>query len=98
VKVSFLSPAQLELARSALYYLEASPQAAFDFEEEIERATLEIAQKPILYKIDELSGYRVKLLDKFPFSLFYRILNEDEIQIVSVVHNARRPGYWVGRI
>ena len=96
MNVRFLPHAQMELAQSALYYLEASPQAAFDFEEEIERASSQIAQNPKLYKIDELSGHRVKYLDKFPFSLFYRILS-DEIQIVSVAHNARMPGYWFGR-
>ncbi len=97
MKVRFLSPAQEEIAHSAFYYLQASPQAAFDFEEEIERAAHAIAQNPTLYKVDTSSGHRVKLLDKFPFSLYYRIVG-DEIQITSAAHHARLPGYWHNRI
>lgn len=97
MKVRFLSPAHEEIAHSALYYLQASPQAAFDFEEEIERAVFEITQNPTMYKVDKPSGHRVKQLDKFPFSLYYRIEN-DEIQIISAAHHARLPGYWHGRL
>lgn len=97
MRVRFLSPALSEIARSALYYLEASPQAAFDFEEEIEDATKDILKDPTMYRIDEESGHRIKLLDKFPFSLYYRIL-DDEIQITAAAHHARMPGYWHNRI
>ncbi len=97
MKVRFLSPAQTEIAQSALYYLEASPQAAFDFEEEIERAAFEIAEHPTLYKIDDVSGHRIKFLDKFPFALYYRVKG-DEVQIMAAAHLARRPGYWHARL
>jgi toxin ParE1/3/4 len=97
VKVRFLSPAQTEVARSALYYLEASPQAAFEFEEEIEEACREIILSPNMYEFDPKSGHRLKLLKKFPFTLYYQIENND-IVIVAAAHHARMPGYWKDRL
>ena len=96
MKVRFLSASAEELAESALYYLEESPQAALHFEEEVERAVAEIAEAPLRYPIHS-GKERVKVLDRFPFSIYYRVL-ADEIQIVSIAHHARMPGYWRGRI
>jgi len=81
-----------ELTRSALYYLEASPQAALDFQDEVEEAFREIANFPTRYPI-ESGDHRVKVLNVFPFSIRYRIQG-DYVEILTVSHQARRPGYW----
>lgn len=81
-----------ELTRSALYYLEASPQAALDFQDEVEEAFKEIEKFPTRYPI-ESGDHRVKVLTVFPFSIRYRIKN-DGVEILTVSHNARRPDYW----
>ena len=41
-------------------------------------------------------GSRRLLLASFPYSLIYAIA-EDEIGVVAVAHQSRRPGYWRGR-
>jgi hypothetical protein len=35
-------------------------------------------------------------LKRFPCLVFFRIL-DDEIAVVAVAHEKRRPGYWTGR-
>ena len=42
-------------------------------------------------------GLRRMLLHKFPFSLIYA-LGAEEIVIVAVAHQKRRPDYWKGRL
>ena len=96
MKVRYSSAAEEEFAESALFYLEESPQAAFDFEETIDEAVSSISKDPELYPIYE-NGIRYKVVDTFPFSIFYRI-RAGEIQILSIAHQSRKPGYWDDRI
>jgi toxin ParE1/3/4 len=95
VKARFLSPAEDEIAESADYYFGESPQAAASFLEEIDLATTLIGQNPKLYPIHS-KDVRVKQLDHFPFSIFYRI-DDSEVIIQSVAHNSRKPDYWKNR-
>jgi plasmid stabilization system protein ParE len=95
VSVRLLSPAEEEIAESAEFYFGESPQAAAAFLEEIDRAVELIGLSPYRYRI-HAKDVRVKHLDRFPFSLFYRI-DGDEAIIQSVAHNSRRPDYWQGR-
>ena len=96
MKVRFLSPADDEIAESADYYFSESPQAASSFLEEIDLAAILIGQNPNLYPIHS-EDVRVKQLDHFPFSIFYRI-DEGEVIIQSVAHNSRKPDFWKNRL
>ena len=96
MKVWYSSAAEEELAESALYYLDESPQAALNFEEVIEDAIFSIAEAPNRYPVYD-GDIRVKVVDTFPFSIFYRVRG-GEIQILSIAHQSRKPGYWEGRI
>lgn len=95
MKVRFLSPAEDEILESVAFYFAESPRATAAFLAEIERATEAIGHSPYLYPIyaDEV---RVRQLDRFPFSIFYRIDNGEAV-IQSVAHNSRRPDYWRAR-
>ena len=37
------------------------------------------------------------MLDRYPYSLIYRIVAEG-VQVIAVAHSRRRPGYWSGRV
>jgi plasmid stabilization system protein ParE len=39
------------------------------------------------------ASFRRAVLSRFPFSLVYRLV-EDDIEIIAVMHHRRRPGYW----
>ena len=75
-----------------LFYLKESPQAADNFIEEVEAALLEIAEFPERYPIAE-SGVRAKVLNKFPFTIFYRVKAE-EVSVSSISHQKRNEGHW----
>ncbi len=91
MKLRISTSANEELAEAAYYYLEESPQAGIEFEEAIEMAFEDIAEFPFRFPIHSGQN-RVKVLSVFPFSIYYRI-KADEVEILSVAHHARRPGY-----
>jgi plasmid stabilization system protein ParE len=42
-------------------------------------------------------GREVRRFVQFPYSLIYRHLGADEVRILAVAHQKRRPRYWTGR-
>ncbi len=45
----------------------------------------------------EKAEVRRALLARFPFTIVYRV-EDDRIDVVAVMHQRQRPGYWRGRI
>lgn len=41
-------------------------------------------------------GFRRMQVDGFPYHLPYR-LTDDEVQVLAIAHDRRRPGYWASR-
>jgi plasmid stabilization system protein ParE len=37
------------------------------------------------------------MLSRFPYHIYYRLLESDDLRILAVAHNHRRPEYWGGR-
>jgi hypothetical protein len=54
-----------------------------------------IADNPLMYAA-ESKAIRVCPLHRFPYSVFYED-QTDQIWIVAVGHQRRRPGYWARR-
>jgi len=42
-------------------------------------------------------GFKRYILNRFPFSIIYTVSN-DQIFVIAIMHNSRKPGYWVDRI
>jgi plasmid stabilization system protein ParE len=96
VKARLSSAAESEIAESVRFYFKESLYAASAFMDEIDEATVLIEQQPTLYPI-YFEDVRVKHLDRFPFSVFYSI-GQDDIYILSVAHNSRKPDFWKNRM
>ena len=90
--VSFHPRAREEVEDAQAWYEERSLLAAAG---EISVALRRIGEAPRRYPVAE-HGTRRILLERFPFSVHYRV-NEEEIVIVAVAHQKRRPGYWASR-
>lgn len=89
-------PAALREAEDAqAWYAERSLIAAFAFLRELSVAVQRIRQTPHRYPAAE-AGTRRILLDRFPFTIYYRVKSET-LNIVAVAHQKRRPGYWSSR-
>ena len=67
-----------------------------EFLDEAERAVAEIGASP--HRWPELEpGVRRYRLRRFEYGLVYRI-RSDHIEIIAIMHLARRPGYWRDRL
>jgi plasmid stabilization system protein ParE len=79
------------------WYLERSPDAALEFDAEVDRALAQIIAAPRRWAAGP-HGTRRFLLRKFPFTLIYRERASGNVQILAVAHTSRRPGYWKVRL
>ena len=91
-----LDPRAEDDARQAfLWYAERSPVAASDFQQLITRAAEDLAETALVWPERE-PGIRIRVLDRYPYTLMYRVKG-DEVLIIAVAHQKRKPGYWRGR-
>jgi len=96
MKVRFLPEADMELLHEVSYYSEAGTGAGVRFREAVMQAVAMAARFPLggkpTYK--ETRRMRVK---GFKFSVIYRV-SKQEILIVAVAPDRKRPGYWQRRL
>jgi plasmid stabilization system protein ParE len=79
------------------WYLERSPDAALEFDAEVDRALAQIVEAPQRWAAGPFSTRRF-LLRSFPYILIYRERIVGAIQVVAIAHTSRRPGYWKERL
>ena len=92
----FLAPAEEEMTEASLFYEVASAGLGSDFFDDVQRVIDTLRAHPAL-GTPIGRGLRRALLHRFPFSLIYSV-ETDEILVVAVAHQKRRPGYWRDRI
>lgn len=84
--------AEIEINEAADFYDLAAPGLGTAFLIEVERAIETISLNPEAALVVR-SGVRKKPLSKFPYSLIYCVLS-NEIRLLAVAHQKRRPFYW----
>lgn len=87
--------AEEELGEAAAYYEAHVQELGRVFVSAVEAAVAQIfahpeAGPPVTKTV------RKKILRQFPYTLLYRVLDQ-EIRILAVMHHKRRPYYWRGR-
>lgn len=92
MQVRFHHEADQELTEAQAWYRKRSEVAAQAFALEIDHAIRSIADAPLRWP-HGLRGERRFVLDRFPYTLLYRV-RADHIFITAVAHQSRRPGYW----
>jgi plasmid stabilization system protein ParE len=91
-----LHPEAVAEARAArAWYQERSASTAEAFLAELDHAVAMIGASPLRYPA-HAHGTRRFVMRRFPFSVVYRVL-DDDVLIVAVAHGRRRPGYWRAR-
>ena len=92
----FLTLAEEEMVRAALFYEAASRGLGDSFLDDVQRVIISLREYPYAgVAIDD--HLRRMLLARFPFGLIYAV-GVNEIVIVAVAHHGRKPGYWQSRV
>ena len=84
-----------ELTKAREWYEVRSEVAAQAFALEIDHAIDRIVEAPLRYPIGK-RGERRFVLDRFPYTILYRV-REQHVFITAVAHHSRRPSYWQHR-
>jgi plasmid stabilization system protein ParE len=92
----FLAEAEQELLESARFYERKRPGLGRDFLAEVRAAVARIEQHSESAP-RALANVRAIRIRRFPFDVVYRCQGEQLI-IVAVTHQSRKPGSWMNRI
>lgn len=95
--LQYLAEASDDLLCAVTYYKNCEEELAADFYREVLHVETDVIKMPELWhRID--ANYRRKLFKRYPYSLVYRVVNEELILIIAVAHTSRHPDYWKTRI
>jgi toxin ParE1/3/4 len=93
--VIFHPLAEQELLDAVSYYEEQETGIGLEYLGEVEHAVNFLVRYP--EASSKVSGSIRRLtLPKFPYSLLYRVM-EEQIRVLAVAHHKRKPQYWVDR-
>lgn len=96
MRVSLSEEALADAQQAADWYIdEGAWGAAVALQVEISQALSRIAAAPGLGTPGP-EGTRILPLHRFPVSLVYRVAG-DELRVIAVAAQRRRPGHWAGR-
>jgi plasmid stabilization system protein ParE len=95
MRVWLTSAATDELAAAAEFYEGRARKLGVDFLTEAEFSRDLIARFPQIGPTLEADIRRLSFR-RFPYSFLYRIV-ADEVQIIAVMHQSLKPGYWKNR-
>jgi plasmid stabilization system protein ParE len=96
VTVRFLRLALRELDAVRRRYMRRNPGRAQRFADAVDQAVQQIASNPFQWPVYR-GPYRWVQTRRFPYILYYRILDPNTVRIHAVTHVGRRPGYWMRR-
>jgi plasmid stabilization system protein ParE len=88
--------AKVEFIEAAAYYEEQTENLGSRFGTALESAIARACSNPTTPRTFHTSFRKVGL-NKFPYAAVYRLLDEDNLQIIAVMHLHRKPGYWKSR-
>lgn len=80
---------------AAFYAASANVELGLAFLAEFERGVSAIMVNPKVGAMFRGTRRRY-LLRRFPYSIIYQV-SDEELRVIAVAHQRRRPGYWVGR-
>ena len=80
---------------AAFYTASANLELGLAFLVEFEHGVNAILANPKVGAIFR-GNRRRYLLRRFPYSIIYHVTS-DELRVIAVAHQRRRPGYWAGR-
>lgn len=97
-RLVFLPEAEDELSAAVEWYESKRTGLGIELMAEVDEALTEIGERPEAWPLwrDDRT-YRKRVLARFPYVIFYELIGADRVEVVSVAHSSRKPGYWVER-
>jgi plasmid stabilization system protein ParE len=95
VPIRYLPPAQDEFLAAFDFYESEAPGLGVEFDEEVREVEARLEIFPESGSPFTRSTRRI-LLRSFPFAVIYTA-GREEITVIAVAHQRRRPGYWSER-
>lgn len=96
MRIRFAEAANNELNDAIDWYERQQAGLGVRFRRDVREAALRIAGAPLLFPI-EFDEVRRYVMHRFSYTLRY-VLRKDEVWILAVSHQHRRPDYWVARV
>ena len=92
----FHPAARIELLEAARFYESRLAGLGIAFVAEVERVSAFVVSRPA---VGAPLGEQLRRLSlrRFPYTVIYRPARDD-IEIIAIAHQHRRPGYWRGRV
>ena len=94
---SFLPEAETEYLEAVSFYEEQQARLGLSLINEFEKVIALVITRPHTWKQVHPTGIRCVELSRFPYSVFYRMI-DNELQITAFAHHRRRPCYWLKRL
>jgi len=96
VKIRYMAVARDEIREASDYYAAISPDLGRAFRRELRQLMRLVTTMPLAWP-ESAEGTRKCLLTRFPYLVIYAPL-PDELLVLAVGHQHRRPGYWRDRV
>ena len=96
MRVEYHPAIERELRDIIKYYGECSQGLGAEFLNEFERQILRIASMPTRWMVVE-SDVQRSLMKRFPYVIYFRVLDNDTLRVTVVKHQHRHPDYGRNR-
>ena len=87
--------AEADIEKAFEWYEDRGEGLGRDFVLEARFSIKTIAERPLSYPISRGNTRRI-LLDRFPYSVFYTVV-EDVVKVIACIHQRRSPRVWKSR-
>ncbi|MEO8123229.1 MAG: type II toxin-antitoxin system RelE/ParE family toxin [Burkholderiales bacterium] len=92
MRIRLARGARAEAAEAQRYYAAISSELGRGFSDAMASAVERITRDPLLWP-PLTKRIRRCLFDRFPYALIYRV-DAEELVVLTVMHQRRKPGYW----
>ncbi len=96
MRVEYHPAIEHELRKIIGYYNLCSPGLGLEFLNEFERHVLKIASMPTQWRLVE-DDIRRALMKRFPYVIYFRVLENDVLRVTVVKHQRRHPDFGLSR-
>ncbi len=97
MRIRYNPLARDEVIKAANYFEDQDKGLGYRFLTAIDQAVNDIADSPLAWPRTKYGTRKRILISPFPYTIHYRI-QHNELVIIAVAHQSRKPEYWKRRL